>query len=115
MPNFVNFYHTVNYMSMLRMFQHMGTIFRVKDIHSENGDHIAEQNGSSKCGKNLESKTQMSDKGYISNNKNLVNEDTNKHKYHYSKQNKIRTHSTISGNVWSYYIWMTLDRCYKNS
>jgi len=58
MPNFVNFYHTVNYIRMLNMFQQTGTIFRVKDIHSENADNIVEQNGSSKeCGKNLESKT----------------------------------------------------------
>ena len=47
-PNFVNFYHTVNHMSMLNMFQQTGTIFRVKVIHSENGDHIVEQNWSSK-------------------------------------------------------------------
>jgi len=48
MLNFVNFYHTVNHMSMLNMFQQTGTIFRVKVIHSENGDHIVEQNISSK-------------------------------------------------------------------
>jgi hypothetical protein len=48
MPNFVNFYHIVNYISMLNMFNHTGTIFRVKDIHSKNSEHIVEQNGSSK-------------------------------------------------------------------
>jgi len=48
MQNFVNFYHTVNHMSMLNKFQQTGTIFWVKDIHSENGDHNVEQNGSYK-------------------------------------------------------------------
>jgi hypothetical protein len=52
---------------------------------------------------------------HISNNKNLVNEDTGKHKYHYNTQNKIKKHSAISGNVWSYYIWMTIDKCYKTA
>jgi hypothetical protein len=45
MPNLCGFYHIVNHISMLNMFQHTGAIFRVKDIHPKNGDHSVDQNG----------------------------------------------------------------------